>query len=125
MLGGWDTRLTLTLPLPSSKSTFSQPFKDKCISKVVGIGSIIIFHLSKLWKDKFFILCDVIFLVKLQGKFEIDHSWELKGSLKNSPRVKLSLHDSFHPFFLTKMPAMQNRRGKFDARDSKSSFRLT
>ena len=33
------------------------------------------FHLSKLWKAKFFILCDVIFLVRLQGKFDIDHSW--------------------------------------------------
>ena len=43
-------------------------------SDVVRIGSIIIFHLSKLWKAKFFILCDVIFLVRLQGKFEIDHS---------------------------------------------------
>ena len=25
-------------------------------------------------KAKFFILCDVIFLVRLQGKFELDHS---------------------------------------------------
>ena len=24
---------------------------------------------------QFFILCDVIFLVRLQGKFEIAHSW--------------------------------------------------
>ena len=37
----------------------------------VRISSIIIFHLSKLWKPKFFILYDVIFLVRLQGKFEI------------------------------------------------------
>ena len=36
------------------------------------IGSIIIFHLSELWKAKFFILCDVIFLMRLQGEFEID-----------------------------------------------------
>ena len=35
-----------------------------------------IFHLSKLWKAKFSILYDVIFLVRLQGKFEIGHSWE-------------------------------------------------
>ena len=28
---------TLTLPLPSSKSTFSKPFKDKCINEVVRI----------------------------------------------------------------------------------------
>ena len=26
-------------------------------------------------KTKFFILCDVIFLVRLQEKFAIDHSW--------------------------------------------------
>ena len=38
------------------------------------IGSI--FHLIKLWKAKFFILCDLIFLVRLQRKYEIDHSWE-------------------------------------------------
>ena len=51
-------------------------FKEKCISEAVRIGSIIIFHLSKLWKPKFFILRDVMYLVGLQGKFEIDHSWE-------------------------------------------------
>ena len=28
---------------------------------------------------KFVILCDVIFLVRLQGKFAIDHSWEWRG----------------------------------------------
>ena len=50
--------------------------KTKCISEVVRIGNIIISHLSKLGKAKFFILCDVIFLVRLQGKFDIDHSWE-------------------------------------------------
>ena len=61
----------LTLPLPSSKSTFSQRFKKKCISEVVRIGSMIIFHLSKLWKAKFFSLCDVIFLVRLQGKLKL------------------------------------------------------
>ena len=26
-------------------------------------------------KSQFFILCDVIFLVRLQEKFDIDHSW--------------------------------------------------
>ena len=34
----------LTLSLPSSKSTFSQRFEEKCISEVVRSGSIIIFH---------------------------------------------------------------------------------
>ena len=37
----------LTLLIPSSKSTFSQPFKKKCISEVVRIGGIIISPLSK------------------------------------------------------------------------------
>ena len=51
------------------------------MSEVVRIGSIIIFHLSKLRKAKFFILCDVILLVGLQGKSGIDYthgdpSWE-------------------------------------------------
>ena len=46
------------------------------MGEVVRIGSVIIFQLSKLCKAKFFILCDVIFLVRLQEKFEIDHSWE-------------------------------------------------
>ena len=50
----------------SSRSTFSQPFEEKCVSVVVRIGSIIILRLSKLWKAKFSILCDVIFLVRLQ-----------------------------------------------------------
>ena len=53
-------------------------FQETCISEVGKIGSIIIFHMSKLWKAKFSILCDVIFLVRLQGKFEVDHSWEWK-----------------------------------------------
>ena len=71
-----------TLSLPSLKSTFSQPFKQKMYKwGNERIGSIIIFHLSKRWKAKFSILCDVIFLVKLQGKFEVDHSWDWEGLL--------------------------------------------
>ena len=34
------------------------------------IGGIIIFHLSKLQRAKFFILCDAKFLVRLQGKLK-------------------------------------------------------
>ena len=37
------------------------------MSEVVRVGSIIILHLSKLWKAEFFTLSDVIFLVRLQG----------------------------------------------------------
>ena len=47
--------------------------KSDCMSDVARICSIITFHLSKLWKVTFSILCDVIFLVRLQGKFDIDH----------------------------------------------------
>ena len=42
----------MTLSLPSSKCTFSQPFSQPCISEVVRISSLIIFHLSKLWQAK-------------------------------------------------------------------------
>ena len=48
------------------------------------IGSIIIFPLTKLWKVKFSILCDVIFLVGMQGKFEIDHSYFRLRALQRS-----------------------------------------
>ena len=41
--------------------------KSDCMSDVARICSIITFHLSKLSKVKFSILCDVIFLVRLQG----------------------------------------------------------
>ena len=30
-------------------------------------------------KSQVLVLCDVIFLVRLQEKFEIDHSWEGNG----------------------------------------------
>ena len=61
-----------TLSLLRSKTTFFQTFKKKCTHLLVRIGSIIIFRLSKLWQVKFFILFDVIVLVRLQEKFEID-----------------------------------------------------
>ena len=58
------------------QQVLSRPL-NKCISEVVRIGNIIIFHLSKLWKAKFFILCDVVvFLVRMQEKF---WSWPLFG----------------------------------------------
>ena len=65
---------TLLYPLTPKfklKCTFSQLLKENCLSKVVRIGNIIIFHVSKSWKAKFIILCDVIFLMRLQGKFEM------------------------------------------------------
>ena len=59
-----------TLSHPSSKGSFSKLLKEKCISEVVRIGSIIFFCLSKLWKAKFFILCDSLL------------RWGCRGSLK-------------------------------------------
>ena len=47
--------------------TVKKSIKEKCIGDALRIGSII-FHPSKLWKAKFSILCDVIFLVRLQGE---------------------------------------------------------
>ena len=67
----------LTRPLQSSKSTFSQPFKEKHIGEVVRIGSAIIFHLSKRWKAKFFILCDVISLQEAQETWSIRFMYQL------------------------------------------------
>ena len=64
-------------PFTPKLKKYTPPFKLlkwKCLSDVVRIGSVIISHLGELWKAKFLILCDVIFLVRLQGKFEIDHS---------------------------------------------------
>ena len=64
--------MLLLAHVPRKGLTLSLP---KCISEVARIGSIIIFHLSELWKVKLFILWDSIFLVRLQGKFEVsDHS---------------------------------------------------
>ena len=57
-----------------------QPFHTEVhqAHEVVRIGTTIIFYLSKLWNTKlmFSILCDVIFLVRLQGKM---WSWSLMG----------------------------------------------
>ena len=71
---------------PKFKKYIRDPkqFQEKRVSEMVRIGSIIIFRMSKLWKAMFFILCDVIFLVRLQGKFDIDHFWEWKGENRSS-----------------------------------------
>ena len=51
----------LTFSFPSSKSIFSQRIKETCMSEVVRIGSVVIFHsLSKLGQAKFSILwCNI------------------------------------------------------------------
>ena len=65
---------------PKFKKYILPTFQENCISEVVRIiVSISIFHLSKLWRANWFSYCVMLlFLVKLQEKFEIeiDHSWE-------------------------------------------------
>ena len=90
---GWG-KSTLLQPFHSQvqKVHSPNPSKEKCICDVVRIGTIIICQLSKLWKTKFFIPCDLIFLVRLQEKFDIDHSWEWKGlTLLHLPSSKSTL----------------------------------
>ena len=62
------------LSLPSWKSTSSQPYTENC--EEVIIGSIIIFHLLKLWKATFFMLHGVTFLVRPTGEI---WNWSLLG----------------------------------------------
>ena len=64
---------------------------EKCTSEVVRIGSIIIFHLSKLWKARFFILC-------VMWYFWWSCSRNLNLITLGSGRVKPIWHDStdFH-----------------------------
>ena len=73
-------------PFYSQVPKIQSPYllKRKCISEVLRIDSIIIFHLSKLWKVKFFptVWCN-IFWWGCRRKFDIDHSWEwaMKGQV--------------------------------------------
>ena len=65
---------------PKLKKCILPNFKKQSYERCSkNLYSIITFHLSKLCKVKFSILCDVIFLVRLQGNFDIDHSQEWKG----------------------------------------------
>ena len=60
-------------------------------------------------KSKFFILCEVIFLVRQWGKFAIDHSWEWKGQRTNWGRAGLfffrgCVESGFFFYFLVTRP---------------------
>ena len=57
-LGSW----TQSNPFTPKFTKYNLPtvVKRRCVSQVGRIGSIIMFHLSKRWKVKFSILCDVI-----------------------------------------------------------------
>ena len=52
-------------------SAVSNLLKRKCMSEVARIGSVIIFHLRKLWKAKFSILCDVMFPWSCRGNLTL------------------------------------------------------
>ena len=68
----------LTFSLLSSKSKHSRPnlLKIKCISEVARIGSIIVFHLSKVWKSQ--VLLTVWCNISGEAAGEIWH-WSLLG----------------------------------------------
>ena len=70
-------------------------FKERCISEVVRIGSIIIRRLIKLWKAKFFVRCDVIFVVRLQEKFGIDHFGPTAPIITEFQSIRFLQMDSF------------------------------
>ena len=67
------------------------PKQEKCISEVVRIGSIIIFHLSKLWMSHLLPVMLYFWGVMPKGKLGIDYSWECNG---------LSRYSAFHFKFL-------------------------
>ena len=91
------------------------------MSEVLRIGSIIIFYLSKLWKAKFFILYELLFLVRPQGKFEVDQLLGLKGLIsqhsRNSVRIRIRAKGSVRASF--GLSNLKTRRfgseGPFDA----------
>ena len=68
------------------------------MSEVVRIGGILIFHLNNLRKAKFFILCDVLFLVRLQEKFDIDHSGSERANHSLGIAAWLIYGKVFSPF---------------------------
>ena len=75
---------------------FSYPSKEKRISEVARIGSIIISHLSKLWKAKFFTVWWNIY-GEAVGKFEIDHSSKWKGQIARYSVITEKLREcNFH-----------------------------
>ena len=53
--------------------TFYREMWKWCDDNLVEFGSTVIVH------TKFFLLCDIILLARLQEKFELDHPWEWKG----------------------------------------------
>ena len=66
------TNLAIPLSL-APKFKLSQPFMEKSMSDAMRIW--LYNRLMKLQKANLFMLCDVILLVRLQDKFELDHSW--------------------------------------------------
>ena len=80
----------LTLSLPSSKSTFSQPSNDKCISEVVRIGNIIT---AMPEKPSSSYQCDVIFLARAAGNLKLI----TLGSERVQHKVDWPLHVGANP----------------------------
>ena len=80
----WNwSRLGVSYEKPSSPCCAMFYFLRGCRGnmKLITLG-------SKLWKAKFSLLCDVIFLERLQGKLEIDHAleWHTLSTLSHHSR---------------------------------------
>ena len=81
----------LTLSLPRSKSPFSQP----CVNDTYSWG-------SEHWWSHVLPTVWLYFLVRLQGTFEIDHSWEWKDeSWSNTSNILLQAGSALLPLLAT------------------------
>ena len=87
-------------PRVALKSTFSQLFyRGMWLTVQCEFCSTIIIRLNKLWKAKFFILCDVILLVRRQEKL---WTWSLLGLEKLRPVYTCDFSCDFDAILHTK-----------------------
>ena len=73
----WKWRVVFCSHILLASRMTVQTFHSQRVQKLHSPNKLLLIK-EVLWKAKFFILCGVIFLVRLQGKFGIDHSWEQK-----------------------------------------------
>ena len=78
ILGCCTKSLLVIVHLTNLAIPLSQPFMEKSMSDAMRIWLYNCFSSDdyKLQKAKLFMLCDVLLLVRLLDKFELDHSWE-------------------------------------------------
>ena len=77
-----------------------RPFQEKRISEVVRISSIIIFHLSKLWKAKVFIFVVQYFWWGCRGKLKlitVGSEWKGQAISGRAHCATKRNHESYNP----------------------------